>query len=113
MGKYTPGPWKLLQNEPQSNSPLYLYSANHDPRASAIGREQHIAEVDLVGHGKQFLDEQTANALLIAAAPEMLDELMRTVKVIEALYVDGVPDQVRLIAQRSLALIAKATGGGK
>jgi hypothetical protein len=56
------------------------------------------------GHNKY------ANADLIAACPEMFETLTETIKAIESQYVDGVPEWVRLIAQRSLSAITKARG---
>ena len=61
--KHTPGPWNIGTSDiPVSSFSVHGGNRNH----STIAR---LASLDFVGMG---LDEQYANARLIAAAPELL-----------------------------------------
>lgn len=66
MGMHTPGPW--------STKPRIFSVDNHDILA---GDDEWIAKVFHVSDG-----EGKANARLIAAAPEMLDDLKACVSVL-------------------------------
>jgi len=93
--KHTPGNWKSAE----SFSGKLLIVVENEP-----GLQQAIAEI----HSKPA--HKLQDAMLLRAAPDMYCELIRTIKTIEAQYEDGVPEWVRLIAQRSLEAIAKAKG---
>lgn len=67
MSKHTPGPWQLA----------YYVDSGKPNCGSVIAANPHgegaeeVASVNWIGGG--FYSEQTANARLIAAAPELLD----------------------------------------
>lgn len=56
--KHTPGPWKILKQEPQRFPGFEIETADH----------KYVAEVKIHAHNNAFLD-----ARLIAAAPELLE----------------------------------------
>ena len=68
MKKHTPGPWKIAERR-------FVYAFN------AQGTNSFHASVS-PGHIPGYDDEETqqANALLIAAAPDLLEALKRIIK---------------------------------
>lgn len=93
--KHTPGPWRIL---PTSRPSQFLVVAGDDKM------DRH--------NGDSFsLQFKTANARLIAAAPDMLEAL----KAIESAYDTeiGWQDQVARQIHAVRAAIAKATGETK
>ena len=90
MSAHTPGPWRVAGRETR-NLPHSLVAA-----------DTLLARV----YSKCFGDEveETANARLIAAAPELLE-------VLQEILNDGVhSDVVPHLHRKALAAIAKATG---
>jgi hypothetical protein len=81
--QHTPGPWKT----------------NGDPYVSTADGRRSIAFCD----SHQQAHEDRANARLIAAAPDLLDALLRVLRDVASDGLDGWEDQAR-------AAIAKATG---
>lgn len=103
MNKHTPGPWKFRDaSEAFKTNPFSVYIQGRGVHSAAIAnipRKQTIPE-----------EEARANALLIAAAPDLLAALQGLLKGI----FDG-PDEANaamLVAQARDA-ITKATGGKK
>lgn len=92
MSEHTPGPWEVLEHN-WSTTGVYA------------GRDQLIAGLDISDAAEesrcQLVGEMTANARLIAAAPELLEKLKYAVEVLSAEGYD-VAD-IR-------AVISKATG---
>jgi hypothetical protein len=78
MNAHTPGPWIV---EPHSDEDELLYVAAGLTRANGIITATWIAECDLQSGD---LEENAANARLIAAAPELLAALKRAVDTIHA-----------------------------
>src|SRR5271169_2610626 len=94
MSKHTPGPWVVGE---AAGSPVW--DINNHPsskRRAAIGR---ISRHD--------------DALLVAAAPEMLEALQTVLKSLLPWIVDTDDPIVDLTIEQCRAAIAKATGGDK
>lgn len=104
--QHTPGPWVA----PEEQFNLVLPKSNWE--SNQIGAIKQGLQIRI--SGPTDAEVVRANAILIACAPELLAELMSTVKAIESMYSspEGAPEWLRLIAQRSLVAIRKATGGG-
>lgn len=66
---YTPGPWRLLPEEPGK-----LHIRVRGP----LGRRHRVANV--LSYGDLDLEETRANARLIAAAPELYEALAELVR---------------------------------
>ena len=94
MSKHTPGPWRIDDE--------YAGLLEQDQHRFWINADIHIAYVDGPRNA-----ERTANAHLIAAAPELL-EALRSLHVAMACY-DGTPEET-LALDAARAVIAKATG---
>jgi hypothetical protein len=92
MSKHTPGPW-LLHGR--------ITQGNHLP-CSAVTAKTLIAKV--YSEAYNDIDEETANAILIAAAPELLEALKEFVEWIEQGDYD-----ISFLA-KAQAAIAKAEG---
>jgi hypothetical protein len=76
VSKHTPGPW-AVECDTQDSTLQRVYRV-------ANGRlHELVAEV---GHFQQDIDEQNANARLIAAAPDLLDALKNTLRMLEAAH---------------------------
>lgn len=97
--KHTPGPW-LCHPSPVDDSEYRVF--NKDGDYLTLNDEEH-----------------TANARLIAAAPEMLEELKRQLDWLRHIQtrIDGIPESVMLgfqQADKNLSkIIAKAEGGAE
>jgi hypothetical protein len=95
MNKHTPGPWKFRDDSKFfKTNPFSVYIQGggvHSAAIANIPRKQTIPE-----------EEARANALLIAAAPDLLEALKFAQSII------GHPDDVG--SQMIAAAIAKATG---
>lgn len=97
---HTPGPWKVCPNEPENNRNfiqcLHVVDANGETvvrvsngtHASANEREKHIAR-------------------LIAAAPELLEQLIN----VRDAFREGEPNALPLVMMSVDAAISKAEGG--
>lgn len=107
MSKHTPGPWLVIPDHRPSGDVL-IEPEDSDPdfakRVVAIAPAQR--------HG-----EQEANARLIAAAPELLAELEKAVKILVELeeegFIDLSPDYPTIEPHQldsARAAIAKAKG---
>ena len=90
MSGHTPGPWVVLQN-PMS----------HDCITSDDCRICDMPRWD-----DEYAEEETANARLIAAAPDLLEALQAIEKYMRADF-DDMP-----MSGKARAAIAKATGEG-
>ncbi len=98
MNKHTPGPWKFRDDSKFfKTNPFSVYIQGggvHSAAIANIPRKQTIPE-----------EEARANALLIAAAPDLLEALKFAQSII------GHPDDAG--SQMIAAAIAKATGSKK
>ena len=92
-GKHTPGPWNVVDGR-------WITSDKGD-----------LATTVVLGHGRK--DEMTANARLIAAAPELLVALDQCRAALRGVQLGRVLDPVQLdgILGQARAAMAKATGG--
>ena len=95
MKAHTPGPWEV------SDTGGNIYGATGDVVASIHG----LPKPHLAG-------ERRANALLVAAAPELLEALEKCRKALEVATTPLSMDREEVIAAQNLAryAIAKATG---
>lgn len=111
MANHTPGPWNIHPSYPL-DTPISSCKRAIDPfdfwDARVAQGEKLIAEVSYQSTTAGFprvtdIDEAKANALLIVAAPEMLE-------VLKSYVIDDpcAPGDKRLLA--AIAVIAKATG---
>lgn len=93
---YTPGPWSIEKRP----GPIYEIHASTDAVAVAYGTH---------------LDEDDANARLMAAAPELLEALRDVTRSFEELLAtSGDPDPgAGPFVLAAKAAIAKATGGAR
>lgn len=89
--KHTPGPWSV---DKDGRSLLY--------KNPLMGPSRFLAHDTFT---EPFKDEQRANMSLIAAAPELLEELQGLVSLIEQEY----PHQAGTWLESARAAIAKAT----
>lgn len=91
MSKHTPGPWDVAETR-----------LNYDTVIRGTKREP-IALVQISGYSKS---EGAANANLIAAAPDLLEEL----KKITRHFLTTTDPEVAALVRSSLDAIAKAIG---
>lgn len=97
MSGHTPGPWVVLQN-PMS----------HDCITSDDCRICDMPRWD-----DEYAEEETANARLIAAAPELLGELENCLDLLVTCFSDSPVDSCMGVAiTKARAAIARATGEG-
>lgn len=102
--KHTPGPWSVSA---RCNNMIDVYHHNKQPGAITMALCRVQAR-------QSWVSEAEANARLIAAAPELLKELQRLVRLLELPISDGrvsVPGLATLNAAK--AAIAKATGSAE
>lgn len=92
--QHTPGPWKV--ETPENNS-LYWRI-----RGSQIGTRFKIANVLYAAETPHERNQAEANARLIAAAPELLRDLIELVDTVDGNYAE--------LTEICRATIAKATG---
>ena len=103
---FTPGPWIFsVRNLDDDSSEIGILSNWHD------------SPIDVIRCGKApFSDSATANARLIAAAPDLLAELQRLREKLQA-YLDNEDAMIYLEAGDDIesidAVIAKAKGVAK
>ena len=106
---HTPGPWR-----PHIDLDHYD-SRMHSIRVRAVELEEHPQGPLTVAILNQNLDDEAiANALLIAAAPEMLDTLRLALACLDAAAdgrLEDVKDEIGGTANMVDAIIAKATTG--
>lgn len=99
----TPSPWKVIDLRkaplPQEQIAIASQSAHKAGKPFGVCRIENT-----VNKGRPLTDEDTANAYLLAAAPELLKELEDAVKIAAASDVS--PD----IIARYNSVIAKAKG---
>lgn len=100
-GKHTPGPWFVV-NVGDEDEPMYTV------KAARIAGKEPRHEVALCATGDSPQEMETANAHLIAAAPEMLEALKRARAWIE-LEMSGTVADCSLITEIDFA-ISKAGG---
>ncbi len=106
MKQHTPGPWKRRDSRTESGQRT-IEIWRHEPNESPITRiaTVHTQPVP-IKHGDHVL-----NALLIAAAPELLEALTSMVDMFER-HIDGRPgpDDAAQRWDAARSAIAKATG---
>jgi hypothetical protein len=94
--QHTPGPWELAERSGRSDSRL----------AAVLNDAESDAYIIISASDP---DEESANARLIAAAPELLDALRQVViEATESPNSDA--NRLELILELARAAIAKATG---
>ena len=98
MSKHTPGPWVIVRDTDNKRAITMIHAQPKDPKAYGQGIAKLV---------RQGLETDEPNALLIAAAPEMLEALKELVAGIETRTAG--PDDM----EKARAAIAKATGGDK
>ena len=91
MNKFTPGPWRVNKS---------------NGMRIAAGRNTPIAET----LGAHLLEEEHANARLIAAAPELLASLKTIADWRELTHSHDLPEIVLWLEVEARAAIAKAEG---
>lgn len=99
MSKHTPGPWTTDEQEhdaPYQN--IKIKAGSHRTVCTIWIDDAPV---------RDFNAEQTANASLIAAAPDLLDALKTAKWMLERDYID---DQKMRVIEKCDAAIAKATG---
>lgn len=96
---YTPGPW-FVGHAPVGHCRIYSRADGHAIARTYGNGLDGIGVCDLTGHKNE------ADAVLISAAPELLEALIRMVNIYDAMNGPRCPS--RIIAD---AAIAKATGG--
>ncbi len=100
--KHTPGPWRAIVSEPCRGDPFGDAMVNTPNATSAICCHKSGAT----------LAEDRANAVLVAAAPDLLHELGAIADALRAGETVTIePGSVR--AGAILAVVAKAEGGAK
>lgn len=97
--KHTPGPWEAIGN--------LVRSPMHQPQGLPAGVQ--IADCR-DGYFLAHTDEAKANARLIAAAPELLEELKELREFFYGKYGYGNDAEQIKRLNRASAVIAKATG---
>lgn len=98
--KHTPGPWVALYR----NAAYWDVYKPREPDSQHPIEQYRVATV--LSNGYKSLDEHSANARLIAAAPDLLDVLLRANDAIEAL--DGTTRENEKLVDDYRAAIAKA-----
>ena len=83
QGAHTPGPWVLERNE-------WRYQRIYGKDSRVPGESRYIAEVSLDYDGAE------ANAILIAAAPELLALLEKAARNTGGHYYNWVPEAIAL-----------------
>ena len=96
MNNHTPGPW--LQEEVTSTE-RHVFDS--------LGEDGLLGPIAIIQHGDPA--ELEANALLIAAAPELLSVLKDALKIVDAYRRIALGDG-DITAMNARAVIAKATG---
>jgi hypothetical protein len=98
--KHTPGPWKI---DPEDNDELIIFQEDSDTY-------EFIAEIN--PHSCKEKEHTMANACLIAAAPEMLDALIQSFKLIFEQWDNGDlnTECYELFLNNAQKIIEKATG---
>lgn len=87
--QHTPGPWKVTANDGWHSSPIVI-----------VNCEESIAQASPIGS----VEEQSANAKLIAAAPELLEALQAIMELPA-----HEPARIVLLIPQIKAAIEKAT----
>jgi hypothetical protein len=115
MSKHTPGPWEINWYECTMDNEDVEYAKKKGNLNAKVGdvlwrQPQRIGPCDADhGHwGGILLTVEEADARLIAAAPDLLDVLLRAKSAIEAL--DGTTAENEKLLDDYRAAIAKATG---
>lgn len=131
MGKFTPGPWKIWEGPSYVGGgadlcigagETWLFNMDH---RNCVNRIEHnkptkcAVEEDTDIASCEWQDvitmEQRANARLIAAAPELYEGLKSVVETMRKCQVQYPPttfvyDELEVICNQALAIIAKAEG---
>jgi hypothetical protein len=104
--KLTPGPWSVAVD---TDRPVHEYRVNGPSRFASGKHAPHLATIN-----SNLINEREANALLIAAAPEMFELLEKLNVHLTALNAEGrLPNdkQLNKLIQQSFDLISQTTGG--
>lgn len=108
--KHAPGPWIAKQSIRRIDCPLWTVHADKSVASVYSSLSTATAQVASIAVRSYKHDECKANALLIAAAPELLDALEELANdCMQDHGVPCVPDKARVMNAR--AAIAKAKGG--
>lgn len=113
--KHTPGPWRLEVNE-KSSSISILGKHGDAGRCRASDGHGHIVIVDCADAMSDdtmfapMLDEQCANARLIAAAPEMLEAALESIRQLDVIIADGIQTDWQAWRDDLASVVAKASG---
>lgn len=100
MNKFTPGPWAHNGCQITSQGDMRLI-------VGLALSESDVLANRYAGHAAKTQKDGEANARLMAAAPELLEALMR---VRNAFYVDGSSKALRAAFEGTKELVAKAKG---
>lgn len=105
MNKHTPGPWAVFCDEDGPIGERPGIDSCTEPRRTIIvySDTNHFADSGICG---ETYEERIANARLIAAAPDLLDALIK----LEEETWAPIPDEERFLRMRNIAraAIAKA-----
>lgn len=96
--KHTPGPWRIFWGRDGNTYPLNIWGP--------VGSDHAAFRSVVTSFGRKASDESTANANLIAAAPELL-EALKAILDTTAFAHDEPEAEVH---QRALSAIRKAEG---
>lgn len=116
---HTPGPWSIHRMSDPSTFQVTEGPHRFDYRSVHIGVGDKLIATALMwtagergGYPRvDNVEEQDANAALIAAAPDLLAALKALVENDEInLWVGGNPNVTNAVVERALAVIAKAEG---
>jgi hypothetical protein len=106
MSKHTPGPWKLDRDELHYGSLSTVVAGKKSKRFPGY---QMFVDVG----GLADVNEQEANARLIASAPELLEalkDLLRDIDTIDEFAINNTVLPMWEDIERAKALVAKAEG---
>jgi hypothetical protein len=103
--KHTPGPWTVNYDPVEISKRIICIDAEDDPSLAQI----HACDR---GAGEVLVEQDWANARLIASAPELLEALEAITTAIELSPVpEAWGDALVSAVQQARAAIAKARGG--
>ena len=107
MSKHTKGPWEVARTD------AGIIVRTESAKKTRAGASRYAAIGGFDRSDPEQLAEALANARLIAAAPELLSDLIDALDMLKTLEAHGVPvsKSGRAAMNRYLATIAKATEG--
>ena len=107
MSKHTNGPWEVVRTD------AGIIVRTESVKKTRAGASRYAAIGGFDRSDPEQLAEALSNASLIAAAPELLSDLIDAMDMLKTLEAHGVPvsKSGRAAMNRYLATIAKATEG--